>query len=372
MTNEVGSLSTPKKGNPDVLGDAKDALANTLINNANLDNPAKVAPATRQPTTPRTGFRRTKVTRIITTQMACGWRRSTAARGRCTGRVRAANLAETGLTGTINEEYIYFNGERIARIDRPTGTVNYYFSNHLGSASVITSATAVIQEQMDFYPFGGVAYSSGSDPNHYKFTGKERDSESGLDNFGARYFTSSLGRFMTPDWATRPTAVPYAVFGDPQSLNLYTYVRNDPVTRADADGHYEINASGCVANDSKCQKKWDKAVDKFEKRRERDLNSKKADVRTTAAAYGAQGEANGVHVGFASLASQGINGSVDASGSTLGAVNIQVTLDFGRAGSAETQTHEGTHVIDDKKFLGSFNPLTGGYGSNAEPDAWAN
>jgi hypothetical protein len=46
MTNEVGSLSTPKKGNPDVLADAKDALANALINNANLDSPAKVAPAT--------------------------------------------------------------------------------------------------------------------------------------------------------------------------------------------------------------------------------------------------------------------------------------------------------------------------------------
>ena len=35
----------------------------------------------------------------------------------------------------------------------------------------------------------------------YKFTGKERDSESGLDMFGARYYRSSLGRFMTPDWA---------------------------------------------------------------------------------------------------------------------------------------------------------------------------
>ena len=46
MTNEVGSLSTPKKGNPDVLSDAKDALANALINNAQLDSPAKVAPAT--------------------------------------------------------------------------------------------------------------------------------------------------------------------------------------------------------------------------------------------------------------------------------------------------------------------------------------
>jgi RHS repeat-associated protein len=146
-------------------------------------------------------------------------------------------LTETGLTGTINEEYIYFDGERIARVDRPSGTVHYYFSNHLGSASVVTNATGGSPDQTDYYPFGGVAYSNGSDPNHYKFTGKERDTESNLDSFGARCFASATGRFMTPDWAARPTTVPYAVFGDPQSLNLYTYVRNDPVTRADADGH---------------------------------------------------------------------------------------------------------------------------------------
>ena len=42
-------------------------------------------------------------------------------------------LAETDLTGSINEEYVYFNGLRIARVDRPSGTVHYYFSNHLGS-----------------------------------------------------------------------------------------------------------------------------------------------------------------------------------------------------------------------------------------------
>jgi RHS repeat-associated protein len=74
-------------------------------------------------------------------------------------------------------------------------------------------------------------------PNAYKFTGKERDAESGLDNFGARYDASSLGRFMTPDWAAKPTTVPYALFGDPQTLNLYAYVRNNPVSRADLDGH---------------------------------------------------------------------------------------------------------------------------------------
>jgi hypothetical protein len=74
-----------------------------------------------------------------------------------------------------------------------------------------------------------------------------------------------------------------------------------------------------------------------------------------------------VHVGFANLASQGINGRVDPSGSTPGNQNIQVTLDFGRAGNAETQTHEGTHVGDDQKFLNSYDPATGGYNQALNP-----
>jgi RHS repeat-associated protein len=71
----------------------------------------------------------------------------------------------------------------------------------------------------------------------YCYTGKERDSESGLDMFGARYYGSSLGRFMTPDWAAKPVTVPYAHFGNPQSLNLYSYVQNNPTTVGDPDGH---------------------------------------------------------------------------------------------------------------------------------------
>jgi RHS repeat-associated protein len=55
--------------------------------------------------------------------------------------------------------------------------------------------------------------------------------------FGARYYGSSLGRFMTPDWAAKPISVPYADFGNPQSLNLYSYVKNNPTTTRDADGH---------------------------------------------------------------------------------------------------------------------------------------
>ena len=68
-------------------------------------------------------------------------------------------------------------------------------------------------------------------------SGKERDSESNLDDFGARYYTSSMGRFMTPDWSAKPEAVPYVDLNNPQSLNLYSYVANNPLSRADADGH---------------------------------------------------------------------------------------------------------------------------------------
>ena len=75
----------------------------------------------------------------------------------------------------------------------------------------------------------------------YKFTGKERDAESGLDMFGARYYGSSLGRFMTPDWSSMPTAVPYADLSNPQSLNLYSYTKNNPTTLRDPNGHCDID-----------------------------------------------------------------------------------------------------------------------------------
>jgi len=71
-------------------------------------------------------------------------------------------------------------------------------------------------------------------------TGKERDAESGNDYFGARYYSSAMGRFMSPDWTAKEEGddpVPYANLDDPQSLNLYSYVRNNPLTRVDADGH---------------------------------------------------------------------------------------------------------------------------------------
>jgi RHS repeat-associated protein len=67
---------------------------------------------------------------------------------------------------------------------------------------------------------------------HYMSTGKERDAESGLDYFKYRMYSSNMGRWMSPD----PSGLTHADLGNPQSLNLYNYVGNSPLTRADLEG----------------------------------------------------------------------------------------------------------------------------------------
>jgi RHS repeat-associated protein len=66
----------------------------------------------------------------------------------------------------------------------------------------------------------------------YKFTGKQRDYESNLDFFNARYYASPMGRFMTAD----PSGKDAAHVEDPQSWNMYAYVRNNPMTLTDPSG----------------------------------------------------------------------------------------------------------------------------------------
>jgi RHS repeat-associated protein len=78
----------------------------------------------------------------------------------------------------------------------------------------------------------------------YKFTGKERDSETGLDYFGARYYASNMGRWLSPDWSGSPSPVPCAKLENPQSLNLYSYVLNNPLSLVDPDGHASATCGG--------------------------------------------------------------------------------------------------------------------------------
>src|ERR1700690_2625576 len=112
-------------------------------------------------------------------------------------------LVESDLNGTASslKEYIMAGGRRIARRDNVgSGNVFFYLSDNLGSSrEIVASGASSACYDADFYPYGGERAYINTCPQNYKFTGKERDSESGLDNFGARYDSSNLGRFMSPD-----------------------------------------------------------------------------------------------------------------------------------------------------------------------------
>jgi RHS repeat-associated protein len=90
----------------------------------------------------------------------------------------------------------------------------------------------------DYYPFGREV-STSSDGETHKFTGKERDVETGLYNFGARYYHETHGRFMTPD----PLYLELRRLIDPQRLNLYAYAKNNPLKFIDPSG-LDITCSG--------------------------------------------------------------------------------------------------------------------------------
>ena len=137
-------------------------------------------------------------------------------------------IAKSDLSGTLKSEYVFFNGKRLARIDLPAGTVHYYLSDHLNSTSMVVNGSGAVEDESDYSPFG-TEYQITSGANHYKFSGKERDTESGLD------YSNGLGRFITPDWAAKAVDVPYADFADtePQLVHI---CEECPTSRYDADG----------------------------------------------------------------------------------------------------------------------------------------
>ncbi len=125
-----------------------------------------------------------------------------------------------------------------------TPSLHFHLADWLGTNRVQLTSTGESEQTCQSLLFGDTLNCAGvADATEHHFTGKERDSESGLDYFGARYYASSMGRFMSPDWAAKVSPVPYAKLDDPQSLNLYAYVRNNPLSVVDTDGHELIVAA---------------------------------------------------------------------------------------------------------------------------------
>jgi RHS repeat-associated protein len=162
-------------------------------------------------------------------------------------------LEETDATGSLTNasffEYVYFDGKRIARRDA-AGDVLYYLEDTLGTSRSIAEfvagqPTPTVCYSADFYPYGGEKVYTNTCPQSYKFEGKERDTETGNDDFGARYYSSVYGRWLSPDWSSNPVPIPYANLNNPQTLNLYAMVADNPETFADLDGHDCIDNTPC-------------------------------------------------------------------------------------------------------------------------------
>jgi RHS repeat-associated protein len=146
-------------------------------------------------------------------------------------------LDESLASGNITDEYVFFGGKRVAHRTVSSGSITYYAEDMLGSTRVMTTSAGVVCYDADFYPYGGEKLITNTCAQNYKFEGKERDTETGNDDFGARYYSSVYGRWLSPDWSSKPEGVPYADFSDPQSLNLYPFVKNNPLRNPDIDGH---------------------------------------------------------------------------------------------------------------------------------------
>jgi RHS repeat-associated protein len=156
----------------------------------------------------------------------------------------------------LKKEYIYGASGLIATIAAGEGT-RYLTADHLGSPRIITTASGGVVKRHDYEPFGeelfvgmggrttAQGYSSETDTLRQKFTGKERDHETGLDYFGARYYASVQGRFTSPDDFLNDTHI-----NDPASWNLYVYVRNNPLRYIDPFGE-EVYDTGLTGEDQR-------------------------------------------------------------------------------------------------------------------------
>jgi len=169
-------------------------------------------------------------------------------------------------TATPQKEYGYRNGQLLIVAETSPESVKWMVTDHLGTPRIIVDVTGGIVNSSngisgslsnvwrhDYLPFGeeltlnvagGTLRSAGNgyvlDVVRQKFTGYERDSETGLDFAEARYYANLQGRFASPD----------IVFADqdiatPQSWNLYSYVRNNPLAYIDPSGR-ELRWSGDI------------------------------------------------------------------------------------------------------------------------------
>ncbi len=143
--------------------------------------------------------------------------------------------------GTVTGTVTYYPAAGAMRVN---STLYFVLKDHLGSASVVTDATGTTVGEDRFYPFGETRFTTGTMFTDKLFTGQREITGLGIYYFGARYYSPKLGRFLSAD-----SIVPGAA--NPQNLNRYSYVMNNPLRYIDPSGHKCVSAGpGDCLNDN--------------------------------------------------------------------------------------------------------------------------
>ena len=286
------------------------------------------------------------------------------------------------ITGSVTTVFVYnASGQLTAEYTNDTtppvggGGTSYLTSDHLGSTRlVMKSDGTTVKARYDYLPFGeeipstiggrgGVAGYGGADSTKQKFTQKERDIESGLDYFGARYYSRSQGRFTSSD----PLLSSATVY-DPQTWNRYSYTLNNPLKYIDPFGLYVFDRN--ATDDEK--KKFRQGLKDLAK--SRDSFKKGSDeykrIDRSLKSYGKEGVDNGVSIIFGATksgapanTSVGIKidsntGAKVASADNPTGQDTRVTIDPKQNTSADDYVtsvgHEGSHVADGSDLVGAL------------------
>ena len=148
-------------------------------------------------------------------------------------RHRALTLPPAGQTWKV---YYYVGGQRVAM--RANGTLYFLLGDHLGSTAITANGSGGWNGEVRYRAWGETRYASSGTPTTFRFTG-QRSEEAGLGSlydYGARFYSPVIGRFISPD-----TLVPDPA--DPQDFNRYSYARNNPLKYTDPTGHNPLCAA---------------------------------------------------------------------------------------------------------------------------------
>jgi RHS repeat-associated protein len=151
-------------------------------------------------------------------------------------------ISETDTAGNLIADYIYLNGKLVAK--KAPSAVYFYHTDPAGTPMAITNMSRSVVWGADYKPFGEEQSITGLIENNEKFTGKEKDKETGLYYFGARYMETKIGRFTTVD----PARISEVDLINPQRLNRYSYGLNNPYKYMDTTGKWAEDVHSGIGN----------------------------------------------------------------------------------------------------------------------------